>query len=126
MSYASVYEQYMLELINAERGKAGVQPLAFNTYLNDSSEDHSAWMLEKDIFSHTGINGTSAWARMQAAGYRFTGAWGAGENIGYTSLGNPAGYVDELDNLHAAFMNSSGHRPTSSGRASRRSGSASK
>ena len=67
-------------------------------------------MLEKDIFSHTGINGTSPWARMQAAGYRFTGAWGAGENIGYISLGNPAGYVDELDNLHAAFMNSSGHR----------------
>ncbi len=110
MSDASAYEQYMLELINAERAKVGAQPLAFNTYLNDSSEDHSAWMLATDTFSHTGINGTSAWGRMQAAGYQFTGSWGAGENIGYTSTGNPAGYVDELDSLHAAFMNSSGHR----------------
>ncbi len=110
MSEGSAYEQYMLELINEDRAKAGVQPLAFNTYLNDSSEDHSAWMLANDIFSHTGVTGTSAFARMQAAGYQFIGSWGAGENVGYTSIGNPAGYVDELGGLHAAFMNSAGHR----------------
>ena len=78
MSYASAYEQYMLELINAERADVSAQPLAFNTYLNNSSEDHSAWMLEKDIFSHTGITGSNPGERMQAAGYQFTGYLGLG------------------------------------------------
>src|SRR5689334_2823807 len=110
MSYASAYEQYMLELINAERAKVGAQPLAFNTYLNDASEDHTAWMLSSGNFSHTGAGGTSPGTRMQQAGYNFTGSWGWGENIAWRSLGAPAGYADDVYALHVSLMNSSGHR----------------
>lgn len=42
MSKANAAEQYMLELINAARAQAGVQPLAFDGELNESSEDHSS------------------------------------------------------------------------------------
>ncbi|EKE17500.1 MAG: hypothetical protein ACD_10C00427G0001, partial [uncultured bacterium] len=40
MSLANPYEQYMLELVNAERAKVGAQPLAFDSNLNTASEIH--------------------------------------------------------------------------------------
>ena len=59
MSQANVYEQYMLELINADRASAGAQPLAFDGDLNESAEGHSAWMSATDTFSHTGSGGST-------------------------------------------------------------------
>ncbi len=40
-------------------------------------------MLNTDVFSHTGANGSSAGGRVSAAGYAFTGAWTWGENIAW-------------------------------------------
>lgn len=60
---------------------AAKQPLAFNLNLNAAAEGHSQWMLDNDVFSHTGANGSSSGDRMAAAGYPFTGAWGSGENL---------------------------------------------
>ncbi len=57
MSQTSIAEQFMLELINAECVQVGVQPLAFDDDLNESSEDHRGWMLSNNIFSHTGVGG---------------------------------------------------------------------
>ena len=37
----SAEEQYMLELMNAERAKVGAQPLAFDFDLNEAAELHS-------------------------------------------------------------------------------------
>ena len=54
MAQPSTYEQYLLELINAERAKVGAQPLAFDGDLNEASEGHSQWMIGTDTFSHTG------------------------------------------------------------------------
>lgn len=51
------------------------QPLSFNSQLINAARDHSQWMLDNDIFSHTGVNGTSTGDRMTLAGYKFTGAW---------------------------------------------------
>ena len=45
MAQPSTYEQYLLELINAERAKVGAQPLAFDGDLNEASEGHSQWMI---------------------------------------------------------------------------------
>ena len=45
MSQASALEQYLLELINAERAKVGAQPLALNDNLNTGAELHSQWMI---------------------------------------------------------------------------------
>jgi serralysin len=41
MTQPSANEQYMLELINAERAKAGAQALAFDSNLLTASESHS-------------------------------------------------------------------------------------
>ena len=81
MSQASAHEQLMLELINADRARNGAQPLAFDDNLNTAAENHSQWMIDTEIFSHTGINGSSAGDRMKAAGYVFSGSWSWGENI---------------------------------------------
>jgi serralysin len=110
MSQASAYEQYILELINAERAKAGAQPLAFNGNLNSSAELHSQWMLSADIFSHTGSGGSNAGQRMASAGYVFSGSWSWAENIAWASTRSPAGYQDEALLLHTNLMNSPGHR----------------
>jgi Ca2+-binding RTX toxin-like protein len=110
MSAPTAHEQFMLELVNAERIAAGVQPLAFNFQLNDSAELHSRWMIANDTFSHTGANGSAPTDRMAAAGYQLSGAWTTGENIAWASTRAPAGLQDEVQLLHTNLMNSPGHR----------------
>ena len=110
MSQHSANEQYLLELINSERAKAGVQPLAFDTDLSESAEDHSQWMLATDTFSHTGVGGSTPTARMKDAGYSFNGSWASGENIAWATTRNPTGTADEVLLLHNNLMNSPGHR----------------
>lgn len=110
MSNASDLEQYMLELINAERAAVGVAPLAFNGDLNEAAEDHTAWMLATNTFSHGGAGGSSPGDRMATAGYQFTGSWTWGENIAWRSERGDPGYQDDVAALHQNLMNSSGHR----------------
>lgn len=101
-------EQYMVELVNraradpaGEAARFGIdlneglppgtittapkQPVAINPYLTDAARKHSQWMIDNDVFGHTGVNGTDPGDRMAAAGYAFTGSWGWGENIAYRS-----------------------------------------
>jgi hypothetical protein len=110
MPQHSANEQYLLELINAERAKAGVQPLAFDNDLSEAAEGHSRWMLAADVFSHTGSGGSSSTQRMKAAGYVLNGSWATGENIAWATTRAPTGYQDEVKLLHTNLMNSSGHR----------------
>ena len=81
----SANEQYLLELINAERAKTGAQPLAFDNDLSEAAEGHSKWMLAADVFSHTGSGGSSSTQRMKAAGYVLQGSWATGENIAWAT-----------------------------------------
>lgn len=110
MPQHSANEQYLLELINAERAKAGVQPLAFDNDLSEAAEGHSQWMLAADVFSHTGSGGSSSTQRMKAAGYDLQGSWATGENIAWATTRAPTGYQDEVKLLHTNLMNSTGHR----------------
>lgn len=110
MPQHSANEQYLLELINAERAKTGAQPLAFDNDLSESAENHDKWMLSADVFSHTGSGGSSPTTRMKAAGYTLSGSWATGENIAWATTRNPTGYTDEVKLLHTNLMNSSGHR----------------
>lgn len=110
MSVANEFEVQMLALINAERAANGLQALKLNAKLNASAETHSQWMLQADVFSHTGAGGSSAGDRMRAAGYVFSGSWTNGENIAWQSLRGAAGIADDVINLHTALMNSPGHR----------------
>jgi serralysin len=107
MSQVNAYEQYMLELINADRAKSGAQPLASDSDLNESAENHSAWMISTDTFSHTGAGGSDPGARIKAAGYSPSG-WA--ENIAWMSTRSPAGLQNEVEQLHTNLMNSPGHR----------------
>ncbi len=110
MSTASTVEREMLALINQERTSRGLDPLQLETRLNDSSEDHSEWMLDTDRFSHTGAGGSSATQRMQAAGFDLSGSWRTGENIAWQSERGEPGISDDVAQLHQNLMNSPGHR----------------
>lgn len=133
MAEPSAYEQYLLELVNAARANpAGTAsslgiglndglaagtisgdpkaPLAFSPSLISAAQQHSAWMLATNTFSHIGANGSSPGGRMAAAGYVFTGNWSWGENIAITyGAGTPlsAATVRSLEN---GLFKSAGHR----------------
>ncbi len=110
MSTASTVEREMLALINQERTSRGLDPLELERNLNESSEDHSSWMLDTDRFSHTGQGGSSATQRMQAAGFDLSGSWRTGENIAWQSERGAPGISDDVAQLHQNLMNSPGHR----------------
>lgn len=110
MSIANELELQMLSLINAERTSRGLDALQLEQDLNEAAEDHSEWMLEEDIFSHTGEDGSSPHERMQDAGFQFSGSWASAENVAWQSTRGAAGLSDDVVDLHNALMNSSGHR----------------
>jgi len=110
MSIANDLELYMLELINAERAAAGVDPLQLEQHLNDSSETHSEWVLAEDIFSHTGAGGSSSYDRMVDAGFDFSGSSRSGENIGFQSERGAVGLFDDVEDIHERLMDSTWHR----------------
>src|SRR5829696_5393798 len=96
-------EIYFLQLVKETRAKAGAKPLTFDGELLNSTDAHSAWMDQTDTFSHTGVNGSSAGARMTSAGYGWQG-WG--ENIAYASSPMTEATVQKL---HDNLVNSPGH-----------------
>ncbi len=110
MSRASDLERQMLGLINEERTSRGLGPVQLELRLNESSEDHSQWMLDEDRFSHAGVDGSSAGDRMRDADFEFEGNWRWGENIAYQSERGEPGFEDDVVDLHVSLMNSPGHR----------------
>lgn len=110
MTQADDLERYMLGLINEAREDAGASALLLERNLNTSAEAHSIWMLEEDIFSHTGVGGSSATLRMADAGFDFSGSWRSAENIAIQSERGDPGLMDDVLGLHTSLMNSSGHR----------------
>ncbi|MBW4536567.1 MAG: hypothetical protein KME09_21780 [Pleurocapsa minor HA4230-MV1] len=137
MVQPSASEQYLLELINRARfnplGEANLfgidlnaglpantissdskQPLAFNLLLIDAARSHSQWMLNTDIFDHTGekIDGKDSdpGDRMRRAGYQFTGNWTWGENIGYTGTTGILNVNNAVAEVNKGLFKSYGHR----------------
>ncbi|MFL5255348.1 MAG: carbohydrate-binding domain-containing protein [Rhodopila sp.] len=133
MAEPSAYEQYLLELVNAARANptatasslgiglndglpagtisgAPEAPLAFNPALISAAQQHGAWMLANNTFSHTGANGNSPGDRMTAAGYIFTGSWTWGENIAITYGGGTAVSAATVVSLENGLFKSPDHR----------------
>ncbi len=110
MSQASEAELLMLELINEERTSRGLDPLAINNALNESSEDHSKWMLESGVFDHTGAGGSTPGDRIAETDYQLEGNWRTAENIGWQSERGEPGIADDVADIHESLMNSPGHR----------------
>lgn len=121
----TVYEQYMLHLVNrarndpvAEAQRYGITlnegvpaedriartskpPLAMNTFLNSSADSHTQWMLAADVFSHTGLNGSNPFDRDIAAGYEFVAPHAWGENLAYVGQQETLPEVMEsIERLH--------------------------
>ncbi|MEH2420759.1 MAG: CAP domain-containing protein [Nostoc sp.] len=68
----------MLELVNQQRGAAGLAPLSLNSQLTVAAQGHSQDMADHNFMAHNGSDGSSPFDRMQKAGYRFSFA---GENV---------------------------------------------
>ncbi|WP_030691367.1 sigma-70 family RNA polymerase sigma factor [Streptomyces globisporus] len=92
-------EEQVIDLVNAERAKAGCGPLTEHPLLTRAAQGHSDDMAARDFFDHTNPDGDGPGERITAAGY----AWSSyGENIakGQTTA------AQVMD----SWMNSPGHR----------------
>lgn len=124
-------EQYLLELINrarldpvAEAARYGIdlnqglaagtltggsrQVLAANPRLEQAAVLHSRWMLDQDVFSHSGAGGSQPWHRATAQGYAYSNI---GENISWR--GNYSGWIPGGTAVllhHEGLFRSAGHR----------------
>lgn len=123
-------EQYLLELINrarldpaAEAARYGIdlnaglaagtittasrQVLAPNALLENAAIGHSQWMLNADVFSHTGSGGSSAAQRVTATGYRWSNV---AENLSWRGTSGTIDLNAAIATHHQDLFLSAGHR----------------
>ncbi|MFJ3791616.1 CAP domain-containing protein [Kitasatospora sp. NPDC090091] len=93
------YAQQVVDLVNAERAKAGCGPLTAESRLATAAQNHSEDMANRNYFDHASPEGFHADHRIEATGYKWS-SWG--ENIARGQK-DPAAVMN-------AWMNSSGHR----------------
>ncbi|CCH53029.1 hypothetical protein BN8_02089 [Fibrisoma limi BUZ 3] len=91
-------ETRMLELVNEERAKEGLEPLKADPELARVARNHSRDMFVRGYFSHVTPDGKDPFDRIRAANVRFRSA---GENLALAQTVNIA---------HTGLMNSPGHR----------------
>jgi uncharacterized protein YkwD len=91
-------EAQMLVLVNEEREKAGLKPLAADPELQAVARAHSNDMFVRGYFAHVDPDGKDPFDRMQAAGVHFLTA---GENLALAQT---------LQQAHEGLMHSPGHR----------------
>lgn len=91
-------EAKMLELVNEERVKEGLQPLLPDAELTNVARAHSQDMFSKGYFAHVSPDGITPADRIRAAGIKYLIT---GENL---ALG------PTLRICHTGLMNSPGHR----------------
>lgn len=91
-------ETRMLEMINEERAKEGLQPLKADPEMAGVARAHSRDMFARGYFSHNNPDGQDPFDRMEAAQVKFRTA---GENLALAQT---------LEIAHINLMNSPGHR----------------
>ena len=95
----------LLALHNAERAKAGLPPLGLDATLTGAARAFAAELARRDVITHEGLDGSSPWDRIYAAGYPRVAV---GENAAQ-GQDTPAFAVQ-------CWMESSGHRANILGR----------
>ncbi|WKU08737.1 CAP domain-containing protein [Micromonospora sp. HUAS LYJ1] len=91
--------QQVVDLVNAERAKAGCAAVTVNAKLTLAAQQHSQDQADHQTMTHTGSDGSNAGQRLDRAGY----TWRTyGENVAWNQQ-TPAAVMQ-------AWMNSSGHR----------------
>jgi uncharacterized protein YkwD/uncharacterized membrane protein required for colicin V production len=91
-------EERMLELLNAERVRAGLAPLLRDPSLDKVARAYSVEMLQRGYFSHESLDGRSPFTRMREGGVQFSVA---GENLALAPTAALA---------HQGLMDSPGHK----------------
>ncbi|WP_369185075.1 sigma-70 family RNA polymerase sigma factor [Streptomyces sp. Y1] len=71
-------ERQLIDLVNAERAKAGCGPLRIDPRLHAAAQKHTDDMVARGFFDHVNPDGARADARITASGYRWS-QWG--ENL---------------------------------------------
>ncbi|RAV22175.1 peptidoglycan-binding protein [Paenibacillus contaminans] len=94
----SAEEQQMVDLVNQERKKAGLAPLAVDSALANSARLKSKDMVDLNYFSHDSPTYGSPFDMMKKFGISYRTA---GENIACNS---------SVAKAHTSLMNSTGHR----------------
>jgi len=92
-------EQKILELMNAKRTEAGLNPLTIDNTLVQVARYKSNNMIQNNFFNHTNPDGTKWTNWLQTIGYKYTTS---GENIAYNTS-------DPVE-LFTQWWNSPGHR----------------
>lgn len=96
---ASSVAAQVVQLVNAERSKAGCSPVKLNAALTKAAQAHSEDMASHKNMSHTGSDGSDPGARISAVGYDWSTY---GENVAY-------GYSTPAE-VMAGWMSSQGHK----------------
>jgi uncharacterized protein YkwD len=91
-------EAQMLEMVNIERAKEGLQPLRPDPELTNVARAHSKDMFARGYFAHVDPEGKDPFDRMRNAHVNF---FAAGENLALAQT---------LEIAHTNLMNSPGHR----------------
>jgi uncharacterized protein YkwD len=91
-------EARMLELLNQERGRAGLQPLVRDPTIDAVARAHSVDMLQRGYFAHETPDGRTPFDRMRAGNVQFSAA---GENLALAPT---------VALAHQGLMDSPGHR----------------
>ena len=102
-------EDNVHKLVNEERQKAGLSPLAYDTKLEKIAEEHSEDMANRKYFAHASPEGINFYERYQKEGYNCKNQ-SSGENIAqnYFSFISPPENVAKL--IVDQWMNSPEHR----------------
>ena len=111
-------KQFMLTLINAEREKAGADPVKLGD--NIATQSHAESSLENCVSSHWGVDGLKPYMRYSlAGGYQSNGENGSGNSYCITeSSRSPQGYRyspigdirQKVRETMEGWMDSAGHR----------------
>lgn len=105
----SPLQTFMLRLINESRAAAGtgLRPLVLDAELTVAAQGHAQYMVDADVFSHTGQGGSSPAQRGTAAGYNWTRF---GENV--AMIAGTGATLNErvVRQMHTNLMESPGHR----------------
>lgn len=91
-------EAEAVRLLNLDRKKKGLQPLASDPQLAKVARNHAIDMVKRGYFDHTNLQGQSPFDRLNANGIAFNAA---AENIGQNT---------SVPELQSAWMASPGHR----------------
>lgn len=75
---AVTWQAELLNLTNAERTSRGLRAMTLCGPITNAAQGHSNFQAQKNVMTHTGVNGSSVGTRLSWAGYRWTFA---GENV---------------------------------------------